>query len=151
MGTAVEGLLAFLERLALLVADEHHPTVVELGQARDDRAVVAEGTVAMQLDELVEDQLDVVAGVRPIGMAGHLDDVPRVELVEHIALEPRDLDARRSNGVLGFEIRIGIGFELRELLFEFKNRSLEAQSKGRWHFRKIRSQGVRTRSDPVRL
>ena len=49
--------------LPLLVADEHDLVLIEVGQPGDDRLVVADGPVAVQLEELLEDQLDVVAGL----------------------------------------------------------------------------------------
>ena len=39
--------------------------LAEVGEAGDDRLVVADGAVAVQLDELVEDQVEVVAGLGP--------------------------------------------------------------------------------------
>ena len=58
MGTAEVAGRPLGQVLPLLVADEHHLVVVEVGEAGDDRLVVAEGAVAVQLDELLEDQLD---------------------------------------------------------------------------------------------
>ena len=56
MGAAEVAGVALLERLAFLMADDHHLVAIELGPAGADRPVVAEGLVAVQLDELVEDQ-----------------------------------------------------------------------------------------------
>ena len=77
MGAAEEALVALLERAALLVADEHHLEVVEPGEAGADGPVVAERPVAVQLDELVEDQLDVVERLRPLADAGRPGPSPR--------------------------------------------------------------------------
>ena len=66
MGAAVEALAAFLERVALLMADEHDAIIAEPGEAGADGPVVAEGPVAVQLDELVEDQVDVIERLRPL-------------------------------------------------------------------------------------
>ena len=49
---------------------------------RDDRLVVADGAVAVQLDELLEDQLEVVAGLRALLVPRDLDDLPGVEVGE---------------------------------------------------------------------
>ncbi len=43
--------------------------------ARHDHGIVAEQTVAVQLDEAVEGALDELEGCGPVGGARHLDDV----------------------------------------------------------------------------
>lgn len=98
----------------LLLPDEHELAVVEFGKPREDRAIVADRLVAMQLDELVEQQLDVVERLRPGLMAGHLDDVPGGEVLEDLPLHARHLDAHLADGVLGCGSRIRFGFELLE-------------------------------------
>ena len=45
------------------MADEHDFEVVQVGQTGHDRLVVAEGAVTVQLEELLEDQLDIIAGL----------------------------------------------------------------------------------------
>ncbi len=62
------------------MTDEHDLGIAQVRQAGDDGLVVAEGTVAVELDELVENQVDVVAGLRPLGMPGNLDGLPGVEV-----------------------------------------------------------------------
>ena len=66
MGTAEVALLALGQVFSLLVADEHHLLVVEVSQAGDDGLVVAEGAITVQLEELFEDQVDVVASLGPL-------------------------------------------------------------------------------------
>ena len=66
----------------LLVADEHHAVISELGEAADDRPVVAEAAVAVQLDELRERVLDVVPDQRPVLVACHLDGLPRGQAID---------------------------------------------------------------------
>ncbi len=80
MGAAEVALLALGEVFPLLMADEHDLDVVEVGQAGDDRLVVAQGAVAVQLEELLEDQVDVVAGLGPLLVARNLDDLPGLEM-----------------------------------------------------------------------
>ena len=58
MGAAEVAGLALGQVFPLLMADEHDLEIVEVGEARDDRLVVAEGAVAVQLEELLEDQID---------------------------------------------------------------------------------------------
>ena len=70
MGAAVEALEAFLGVVAFLMADEHDAKVAEPGEAGADGAVVADGAVAVQLDEFIEDQVDVIGSLRPLADAG---------------------------------------------------------------------------------
>ena len=77
MGAAVVALVALLEVVPLLVADEHHAEVAQPREPGTQSAVVAKGTVAVQFHEVVEDELDVVQELRPLGMAGHFDALPR--------------------------------------------------------------------------
>ena len=46
---------AFLEGLALLMADDHDRPVVEAGEAADDGAVIAERAVAVEFVKVPED------------------------------------------------------------------------------------------------
>ena len=48
------------------MADQHDAMIADAGKAGPHGAVVAEGPVAMQLDELVEDHVDVINRLRPI-------------------------------------------------------------------------------------
>src|SRR5207245_6667733 len=59
-----------LGRRTLLLADDDHGASRELGDTPDDRGVVTEGPVAVQLLKSVERARDDVEGVRPA-------DVPR--------------------------------------------------------------------------
>ena len=83
--------------LPLLVADEHDLLVAQVGEAGDDRLVVADGAVAVQLDELVEDQLDVVAGLRALLVARDLDGLPGVEVGVDRPLQVRQLAAEAAD------------------------------------------------------
>ena len=101
--------------------------VFEFREASEDRSIVAEGVIAVQFDELVEDQFEIIQRLRPVFVASDLDDVPRREVHEDLALHPRDLDAHVLHGVFGGRRRIGLRFQLRELLFEFEDRFLKRQ------------------------
>ena len=83
---------------ALLVPDHHdRRALVERG-ARDNGVVVGKAAIAVQLDEVREQALDIIERRRPARMPGHLHTLPRRQvLVEfaanggHALLEPRDL------------------------------------------------------------
>jgi len=57
---------------AALVADHHHRLSIEARPAAHDRRVLAEGAVAMQLDEVGEAEAQIVVGEGPLVAAGHL-------------------------------------------------------------------------------
>ena len=90
---------AFLEIASLLVPDEDDRAPAELPEARDERMVVRAAPVAVQLEEVLEDPLDVVERVRPVRVPSELDRLPdllgarvRPDVVELI-LEARELTA----------------------------------------------------------
>ena len=56
---------------ALLVADDGHGRPAEEAESGDDRRVVGELAVAVELDEIGRQGSDVVEGVRPGRVAGH--------------------------------------------------------------------------------
>ena len=68
MSAAVETLVALLEVVSLLMADEHDAIFGEAREAGADGPVVADRAVAVQLDKFVEDHGEVIAGLRPIRM-----------------------------------------------------------------------------------
>ena len=65
---------------ALVVADDHHRLALVAGGARDDGVIVGEAAVAVQLDEIGEEPLDVVEHVGPAGMARHQHALPGRQL-----------------------------------------------------------------------
>ena len=83
----------------LLVADDHHRPPAEAPHAADDRLVVAEGAIAVQLDEVLEQAADVIERERAQRMARQQHLLPRRQLGEdlalqlaRLALEPADLE-----------------------------------------------------------
>src|SRR5205085_7779686 len=97
MGTAVQAFVALGQGMSLLLADEHDAKVAETGEPRADGAVVAEGPIAVQLQELLEDQLDVVQRLRPFVMARHLDRLPGRQAAVALPLEVHQFAANPSN------------------------------------------------------
>jgi hypothetical protein len=61
---------------ALLVADDHAGLAVEAREAADDRLVVGEGAVAVQLMEVGEDIVHVIHRVRTLRVARDLRHLP---------------------------------------------------------------------------
>src|SRR5690242_11912653 len=60
----------------LLLPDEDDRAAAELAEAGDHRTVVAERPVAVQLEPVLEQAVDVVERVRPVIVAGQLDLPP---------------------------------------------------------------------------
>src|SRR2546428_234074 len=116
-----------LTRVApLLVVDDDDPLPLEPRQATDDRRVVPVEPVAVELDEVLEEEPDEVARVGALGVAGELRPLPggqaRVGLlalpVEPL-LELRDLLAAAGRVVLGLERRDPV-LQLEQGLLEIK-------------------------------
>jgi hypothetical protein len=59
-----------------LLAQDHHRPPLQLGQPANQRGVVGEESVAVQLEKLVEDQPDVVERIRTLGVTRKLDSFP---------------------------------------------------------------------------
>ena len=80
---------------ALLVADDEHRLIVVPGHAGDDRVVVGESPVAVDLDELGEQPRHVVEHAGAVRMPGHLHALPglqiRVDLLPHRVDPPPQL------------------------------------------------------------
>ncbi len=99
MGAAEVAGVAFFERFAFLMADDHHFELIELGEAGADGRIVAERFVAVQLDELVEHQRKIIAGHRPIGMPRHFHGLPRGEIAEDFSFQIADFAAQAADFV----------------------------------------------------
>src|SRR5204862_8326412 len=81
---------ALVDVASLLLTDQDDRAVPELAETGDHRAVVAERPVAVQLEPVVEQPLDVVERVRPVVVAGQLDLAPDL-LVSGLLADPGDL------------------------------------------------------------
>ena len=105
---------------ALVLRDGHHAAAFELRETADDRVVVAEMAVAVQLVELVE-RGDVLRAERTLRMTGHVHALPRRHRAEHLALDLRVLVFEAAD--LGRHVdRL-----LRSLRFELRDALLELQ------------------------
>ena len=82
-----------LGRRALLLADDDDRPAVEIRDPADDRGIVTEAAIAMQLVEAIEDTPDDVERVRALDVARGLHRLPGAH-------------ARRELRGLGDEIRV---------------------------------------------
>ena len=80
------------------MADQHHPTPVDAGEAADDRRVVGERAVAGQRQEILGEPCDIILEMRPVAVPRDLRLLPRSELGVGVAKQ-----------------LIGLGLELRDL------------------------------------
>ena len=97
MGAAEVAGLALGKILPLLVADEHHLDVIEVSKPRHDRLVVAEGAVAVQFEKLLENQIEVVAGLGALLVSRNLNNLPWIQIGIDLTLELRQLAAQPPN------------------------------------------------------
>ena len=114
----------FLRRSAFLVPDDHDLVRADPAEARDDRRVVAEASIAVQLAEIVAHHLDVVRCLRALWMPRHQHDVPRRQILVQLLKQALaiGLEAGQLVGV-----RRGVGSILQHLnlLVQLNDRLLE--------------------------
>ncbi len=67
------------------MADDRAALPLEGGEAGDDGRVVAEVAVAVELDEVLEDALEVVAEVGPVRVTAELHLLPDREVLVDVA------------------------------------------------------------------
>ena len=78
-------------RPAFLLADDGHGLAFVEGEAGDEGRVVGEPAVAVDLHEILHQGVDVIQGVRPLGMPGDLDDLGGREVGIDFGPFPLDL------------------------------------------------------------
>src|SRR5262249_46906852 len=84
---------ALLDVAPLLLADECDRAAVELAEPGDHCTVVASASVAVQLEPVLEQPLDVVQRVRPLRVARKLDRPPDV-VVARLLPDPVELSLK---------------------------------------------------------
>ena len=111
------------------MADDHDLVGVELGPAGADGPVVAEGLVAVQFDELVEDQFQVVGRHGPVGMPGDLDRFPGLQLAVDLLLQVGQLAAAGGGFHCGPRASAATtAFQFLDTGFQLVDRPLERQA-----------------------
>ncbi len=116
---------------ALLLPQDHRRPAAKAADAADDRVVVRIKPVAGQRRELLDQTVDVVLQVRPLGMAGDQRLLPGREL--RIGLPEQAVDlGLEARDLLG-DVDVAGGGEVTQLLdlaFQLGNRLFEVE-KGR--------------------
>src|SRR6267142_4196703 len=130
MGAAIEALVVFLQRVPLLVADEHDAEIAEASEAGAQGPVVADGSVAVQFDEFVEDEVDVVAGLRPFAVPGHLHRFPGRQAAVLLALEADQLSPDLADLLWAPQLAVGVRLQPGQQVLQFVDFFLERQPLG---------------------
>ena len=66
----------FLGGPAFLVADDHGLEWPDSAKSGENAPIISKVTIAMQFAEVAADHVDVIGGLRPIGMSCDPHDVP---------------------------------------------------------------------------
>ena len=109
------------------MAEKHDPKVAQAGQATAQRAIVANGPVAVQFGEILEDQVDVIGRHRSIRMPRNLDDLPGREIAVDLLLETDKFAAHAPNLLAMAQPAVGVGLELGEEILHLVDFLLEWQ------------------------
>ncbi len=142
-------LQAGLDIMALLMADDRDGTAAKPAEAAQQGRILAEQPVAGQRHEIVDQPVDIMRGVRTVGMAGHLHLLPGGELL--VALPQQTIGLRLQLGDLVGNVDLAIGGDVAQFLdlaFEFGDRFFEVQ-KGDAHGALNRDAGRRQTGMPV--
>ena len=86
------------------MADDHDFVGVELGPTGPNGPIVAESLVAVQFDEFVEHQFEIVGCHGAIGVPGNLDRLPGLQLAVDPLLHVGQLAPQAANLVAGFRL-----------------------------------------------
>ena len=63
-----------------MLTDDHDAEIVDSRPAGSNRSVVAENLVAVKLDELVENEIEIIERLRTLRMSRDLGRLPRGEI-----------------------------------------------------------------------
>src|SRR6185503_19609172 len=80
----------FVDVSSLLLADDRDRLAAEAAQSGDERRILGASPVTVQLHEVLKETLDVVEGVRTLGMTRQVDGPPDL-LVCRLGLDPLEL------------------------------------------------------------
>src|SRR6185369_10052343 len=105
----------FLRVASALLPHHHHRLAVEARPPANNCRIVAKSAIAMELDEIGEDQLDELRGERPLDVASHLDSLPWGETVIDLVAQLGELLLERGN--LLVDAHLLIAGETLELLY----------------------------------
>ena len=108
------------------MAEHHAGLAIEAGQAAHNALVVSKVAVAVHLDKIGEDVVDVVHRVGPLRVAGDLGDLPRIEVAVNGFGQLLAFFVQLVN--LGGDVHRRLALHIAQLFdlgFEFGNRLLK--------------------------
>ncbi len=118
---------------ALLVADHHDRAAAEPRQPADDGGVLGVGAVASQGREFFEQPFDAVDGMRPLGVARHLNLVPGGELGVGLAQQAVRLGLQLTDFLGDADVAVGLEVpKFLDLAFELGDGFFEIKILGHW-------------------
>jgi len=113
---------------AALVADDHDGLAVQPGPSSHDGSVLAERAIAVQLDEVREDQPVVVIGERALVRSRDLHALQGGEVPVDLLAQLGELALQRRDLLGNVQLAVpGEPFQLVDLLLELQNRFFEVQ------------------------
>ena len=130
MGAAEVARGSFFEGASFLVSDDHDFASSEFGKAGEHGSIITEELIAMELDELVKGQIQIVLCVGAILMPRDLDDLPWGELRVGFAGGFCPTSAQLSGFFLLGLAWLGHGFELAQSSFDVEHGLFELKSFG---------------------
>ena len=114
------------DRLSLVVPDEHALHRTDSRETRDDRGIVAECAIAVELAEVAANHRHVVDGLRTKRMPGDTHRLPRLEVFVNL-LEQALAGRVELRELAGVAVRVWALLDRVDLTLNLKNRILEVE------------------------
>ena len=146
MGAAEVARAAFFVRSSLLVPHHQHLVPIEPGETGADGPVVAIAAVAVQLDELLERQRQIVRRIGPVLVPGDLHDLPRSEIGIDVPRPLSQLAAELSQQLLLLRRAVGRLLNRPPTRIELQQRLLEIEPWGGGQCRSVSGHGCLART-----
>ena len=114
---------------SFLLPHDHHPLAIDDSQATHHRFVVAKVTVAVQLEPVLRNALNIIQCIRAFGMASHLHPLPTGQAIVKIGgglgqliLETLDLPGHIDPPLQGRDLGgLDLLLEFPQRLFKFQD------------------------------
>ncbi len=139
---AVIVMVTFLQISALVLPDKHHFVVIELGQPGEHGAIVAESAIAVQFDEFIKHEFDVVEGLRALIMPGDHHHFPGGEMLEDLAPHARQFETDGADRLAGRGGWVRFRLQGLEPRLEIMERSFKREGCRCRHSRIMRGSGA---------
>ncbi len=107
IGHAEVALHAFFESLAFLMTDNHHRSIVESGKSSHDGPIISEHTVAVQLEKISCQLIDIIQRAWALRVAGQLRSLPGGQVFVELVFDLRQLGAQLPDVVLRRRLAAG--------------------------------------------